>query len=252
MEVGIYSDGGSDGGNVAAAACVVEFNDTKCGLVAYLGKGTNNEAEITAALLGFGYLKKLIAEGQNVTKVVWTADSEYTLKSATEYIWRWQKNGWVTSTKEPVKNQGLWRTYLTLSQGLKIEPKHVRGHTGHLQNEACDQACNWVKNIPADQINSASEQITVEGNPYVDSWLLIDGREFLINARTSASGQQLADLLATQLSQPPQVTSAPRDPYQALKTKLQTALTEAERLDPALPHRTSTVSTLAELLRALP
>ncbi|MCC6932911.1 MAG: hypothetical protein IT292_06625 [Deltaproteobacteria bacterium] len=246
MAIAIYSDGGSDSGQRAAGACIIESTDNRWGIVAYLGKATNNEAEITAALLGFAFVKQIIADNKlEQEKIVWTADSEYTLKSATEYIWRWQKNGWLTANKEPVKNQGLWRSYLNLTQGLKVEPKHVRGHTGHLQNEASDHACNWVKSIEIQNLKAGAQQIEITANPCLSTWLLINAQPFITVARTDASGEQIALCLSEQLSMTPQ--SIAQDPYRFLKTKLEAALSEAQTLD--YPPAITALTNLLTLLR---
>lgn len=138
----LASDGGAQSGRGAAAAALVDIPGGERHCVAvYLGKATNNEAEIFGALIGFSMLRQLAPEGTR-SRVTWLCDSEYVLKSATGYIWNWQRNGWRTAGKDPVKNQGLWRAYLKISEGFEITPEHVRGHTGHPENELCDLACN--------------------------------------------------------------------------------------------------------------
>ena len=104
----LYTDGGSSAGSVAAAASLItDPNGTVVhGLVTLLGEATNNEAEIFASLMSFAWIR---AHHPDAGTVRWVADSEYTLKSATAYIKNWQKNGWKTADKKPVKNQGLWR-----------------------------------------------------------------------------------------------------------------------------------------------
>ncbi|HQH27756.1 MAG TPA: hypothetical protein PLP17_10200, partial [Oligoflexia bacterium] len=127
----LCSDGGADRSGQAAGACLLQTADgATAGLIVYLGEATNNEAEICAGLLGFSWLCACHAAAP-LGKVRWICDSEYVLKSATAYIRNWEKNGWKTADKKPVKNQGLWRAFLRLSAGCEIDPKHVRGHTGH-------------------------------------------------------------------------------------------------------------------------
>src|SRR5690606_29088773 len=123
---------------------------------------------------------KLKAKGESSSKIHWVCDSQYVLQSATQYIFNWQKNGWKTSTKEPVKNQGLWRAYLHLVKGFKVTPEHVRGHTGHPENEACDLATNWLR-VNADLLDERGESFEEE----IDgaTWLVFDAREWIADFR---------------------------------------------------------------------
>ncbi len=64
---------------------------------------TNNQMELTAMIQG---LAKLLVVNHNPILVV--SDSEYVLNGITCWIKRWEKNGFMTEKRSPVKNQGLW------------------------------------------------------------------------------------------------------------------------------------------------
>ncbi len=176
----LFSDGGSSNGKSAAGAAVVENHKTKTRTcyAAYLGPATNNEAEIFASLLGFSAIHFLRGGAAGKTAVHWVSDSEYLLKSATGYINNWQRNGWKTADKKPVKNQGLWRTYLSLTANMSVVDEHVRGHTGHTENEACDTAAQWLKANGEDIFTrERSRVVEIETHLGYDSWLCVDARE---------------------------------------------------------------------------
>ena len=118
MSYVIYSDGGGTKLSAAAGACIIEdkLNNNRVNLVAYLGVATNNEAEIFAGLLGFCFLYAL--NDKTSDELVWVSDSEYALKSATEYIKNWQTNNWKTASRTTVKNLALWKTFLRYSEGI--------------------------------------------------------------------------------------------------------------------------------------
>ena len=202
LDFTIFTDGGSSRGGVAAGACVIDLQQSarRHGAVVFLGEATNNEAEITAALLAFSFVRLAIAkrDSNSSASVHWVADSEYTLKSAQEYIHNWQRNGWKTAAKEPVKNQGLWRAYLTLSKGLRISTEHVRGHTGHAENEMCDLAANWAKASAEDSLEYDQRKVEIpdSGLPY---WLLVDGRDFLNHLRAGGEDEEVYSLLELEL-----------------------------------------------------
>ena len=52
---------------------------------------------------------------------------------------RSHRRGWKTASKEPVKNEDLWRALDTLAAGRAIEWLWVKGHAGHPENERADE-----------------------------------------------------------------------------------------------------------------
>ena len=60
----------------------------------------------------------------------------------TEWIHNWIKKGWLTASRQPVKNKELWQKLHSLSKKHKITWIWVRGHAGHPENERCDQLAN--------------------------------------------------------------------------------------------------------------
>ena len=192
----LYSDGGGQKGSSAAAGCIVEEVETgkRVYLSAFLGPGTNNEAEITGGLLGFSFLSLFHNSIGEKMPIRWVCDSEYVLKSATGYIFGWQRNGWKTASKNPVKNQGLWKAFLSLSRGFAITPEHVRGHTGHVENEACDSISTWLQRN-SDSVMRGPDAIDVvsqgEGN-----WVVLDARPFLETLRSVGVNDPSAENIA--------------------------------------------------------
>lgn len=190
-QVILCSDGGSDQGTTAAGACILRrvADGQRAKLVVFLGQATNNEAEIIAGLLGFSFLA--LDDNASLKNVRWICDSEYVLKSATSYIKTWQDNGWKTAAKKPVKNQGLWRAFLNLRDGLSITPEHVAGHTGHPENEACDGAVTWARTHGEEILKTQGEGLLGEANEGNGNskWHLLDGREFLRRMREAETGE---------------------------------------------------------------
>lgn len=179
----LYSDGGAELRVSGASACIIESCScgTRVHIAANLGGATNNEAEIFAGLLGFAFLRAKQPSAD--CEVRWVCDSEYVLKSATQYIHNWRRNGWTTAAKKPVKNQGLWQVYSALSEGISIVPEHVRGHTGHPENEACDAMTNWVRANEGDFSGGAAVSADYGG----EIWTVLDMREALRRLRADVA-----------------------------------------------------------------
>lgn len=180
----IFSDGGGERSSTAAAASIIEWHNQRVQLVAFLGGATNNEAEIFGGLLAFSFIHAHTVSTSGGS-VRWVCDSEYVLKSATEYIHNWQRNGWKTAAKKPVKNQALWRSYAELAKGFKVQAEHIYGHTGHEENEACDSASTWARMEGARCLKESGTGALFSDLPghAQGVWHLIDGRPFLSRLR---------------------------------------------------------------------
>ena len=96
---------------------------------------TNNRMELMAAIQGIRAVK-----GRQCVRLV--SDSEYVLKGLTVWIHGWIANNWRRGRKAgapPVKNADLWQTLHELVQQHEMTYEHVRGHSGHPENEECDR-----------------------------------------------------------------------------------------------------------------
>lgn len=184
----LYTDGGASGANgKAGCASIVEDHQKKKRylLSGFLGDATNNEAEIFALILGLSFIQKFKEKEHETYRLRVVADSEYVIKSASNYIGNWQKNGWKTADKKPVKNKNLWKLYLTLVKDFSLEFEHVYGHTGHEQNEACDLAVQWAKEN-AEEVFSFNEEIIrteIETGLKNKKWIVFDLRKTITQIR---------------------------------------------------------------------
>ncbi len=70
------------------------------------------------------------------------SDSKYVLQGLESWMHGWKRNGWMRregKQLKPVKNVELWKELDRLAQLHDVKFHHVRGHSGHLENERCDQ-----------------------------------------------------------------------------------------------------------------
>ena len=94
---------------------------------------SNNRMELLGAIVGLEALRF-------PCHVELYSDSQYLVKSFEEHwIEKWQKNGWKTSGREPVKNRDLWERLLTAMKPHEVHFNWVKGHAGHPENERCDK-----------------------------------------------------------------------------------------------------------------
>lgn len=101
---------------------------------------TNNRMEMKAVAEAFKFFEGYYSK-EDLVKHSFTVylDSSYVLNGITKWVFGWVKNGWVTSTKEPVSNIDIWKEMMEATAGKKIEWKLLKGHAGIKGNERCDE-----------------------------------------------------------------------------------------------------------------
>lgn len=96
---------------------------------------TNNRMELKAVIEALSALNR-------PCDVVLHTDSQYVQKGISEWIHGWKARGWKTASKEPVKNDDLWKALDLAQQQHTVEWRWVRGHNGHPGNERADVLAN--------------------------------------------------------------------------------------------------------------
>ncbi len=137
MEIHAYSDGGCSGnpGPGGWAYVLVIDGEKKTGSGGELAT-TNNRMELRAVISALEDIQS--HDLWRAADIFFHTDSQYVKKGITEWITAWERNGWQTSAKKPVKNQDLWKELRAVSSGMSIEWRWVKGHAGDPLNELCD------------------------------------------------------------------------------------------------------------------
>lgn len=140
MHVVIYSDGAARGNpdGPGGYGTILQFTDSQGELhEKEISEGfnptTNNRMELMGAIAGLEALNR-------PCRVDLYSDSSY-LVNAFEKNWMagWIQRGWLTVSREPVKNQDLWQRLLVAAKPHEITWHWVRGHAGNALNERCDK-----------------------------------------------------------------------------------------------------------------
>lgn len=96
---------------------------------------TNNRMELMAVIRGLEALKR-------PCRVELFTDSVYVGKGLEEWMPKWKQNGWRRREGTrfvPIKNEELWRRLDELARQHKIKYTRVAGHSGHPENDRCDE-----------------------------------------------------------------------------------------------------------------
>jgi ribonuclease HI len=131
-QVVIYTDGAcSRNPGPGGWGAVLHWNGVEKELHGGDPETTNNRMELMAAIRALEALNR-------PSQVSLYTDSKYLLDGITSWIDGWQRNGWLTAARKPVKNADLWRRLVAAMDGHEITWLWVKGHAGEEGNERAD------------------------------------------------------------------------------------------------------------------
>lgn len=133
-KVYLYTDGACSGNpGPGGWGAVLKYGNQEKELSGGEPETTNNRMELTAVIEGLSALKE-------PCEVELCSDSTYVIDSIQKkWVYNWQRKGWRKSDNSPALNVDLWQRLLPLLETHKVSFVWVRGHTGHPENERCDQ-----------------------------------------------------------------------------------------------------------------
>ena len=82
---------------------------------------------------------KAIQKFKKKSEIFIYTDSTYVKDGITNWIKKWEKNGWKTAKKKPVKNKELWKKLKNLSSKHSIKWIWVKGHAQNKYNNIVDE-----------------------------------------------------------------------------------------------------------------
>ncbi len=96
---------------------------------------TNNRMELMAAIQALESLTR-------PSRVRLHTDSVYVRSGIMSWLAAWKRNNWRTASKQPVKNEDLWRRLDAAAARHEIQWLWVKGHAGDPGNERADALAN--------------------------------------------------------------------------------------------------------------
>jgi ribonuclease HI len=96
---------------------------------------TNNRMELMAAIQALESLTR-------PSRVRLHTDSAYLRNGIMTWLAGWKRNNWRTASKQPVKNEDLWRRLDAATARHEIQWLWVKGHAGDPGNERADALAN--------------------------------------------------------------------------------------------------------------
>ncbi len=142
-EVTIYTDGACSGNpGPGGWGAILIYGENKKEISGGEKETTNNIMEITAVIESLKLLKY-------PCDVKLYSDSAYVVNAFNNnWVESWQKNGWINSKKEEVKNKELWKELIELTKTHNVTFIKVKGHSDNEFNNRCDElARDAINNI---------------------------------------------------------------------------------------------------------
>jgi len=135
--VEIYTDGACSGNpGPGGWGAVLRYGDRQKELFgSEPADTTNNRMELMAAIQALEALNRPVS-------VRLHTDSTYVRNGITRWLPQWQRNGWRTTAKQPVKNDDLWQRLAAAIARHEVEWLWVKGHAGNPGNERADALAN--------------------------------------------------------------------------------------------------------------
>ena len=133
MKYIIYTDGACSGnpGPGGWGAVIFDENKIQKQISGKKENTTNNRMELVAPIMALNKVKP------NSEITIYT-DSKYVKNGISEWIKKWEKNGWISSNKKPVKNKDLWLELDSLCKKNKVIWKWIKGHSNNKYNDLAD------------------------------------------------------------------------------------------------------------------
>tara|TARA_B100001250_G_scaffold259548_1_gene223492 strand:- start:1031 stop:1513 length:483 start_codon:yes stop_codon:yes gene_type:complete len=145
-KINIYTDGSAKGNpGPGGYGVVLEY----AGQTKELSEGfrltTNNRMELLAVIIGLEQIKN------SKHQITIYSDSKYVVDAVNKkWVFKWELNNY-----KKKKNPDLWKRFLMVYRKYNIIFKWIKGHSGHIQNERCD-------NLAVDATNNSNLKIDEE------------------------------------------------------------------------------------------
>lgn len=142
-EVSIYTDGACSGnpgpgGYGAILQCGIHRRELYAGYY----RTTNNRMELLGAIVALETLRR-------PCQVELYSDSRYLVQAIEEgWLSSWQRRGWRTAGKSPVKNRDLWERLQLQLERHRVHFNWVKGHADNPDNNRCDELARQGSGSP--------------------------------------------------------------------------------------------------------
>jgi len=158
-QINIYTDGAAKGNpGPGGYGIILEYNGIQKEISEGFRLTTNNRMELLAVIVGLENIK------QKGYKIKVFSDSKYVVEAINQkWVFKWEKINY-----KKKKNSDLWKRFLKIYREHNVTLHWVRGHSGHVFNEKCDQLAVSATKKEKLAIDVNYEQIKNSSNTLFD------------------------------------------------------------------------------------
>ena len=129
-----YTDGSSIGNpGPGGYGVVLKYAKHRKELSGGFRQTTNNRMELMGAIIALESLTE-------PCRVTLHSDSKYVIDGIRRgWAKKWKSAGWMRNPNDPAINVDLWEKMLTLCEKHEVGFRWVKGHSGVVENERCDE-----------------------------------------------------------------------------------------------------------------
>ena len=116
----IFTDGSGKNNKTRVG---VYFGKNSLNISETISNSTNNRCELLAIMYAFKLILKFKAEilgSADIENIIVVSDSEYCIKSITEWMLNWANNSWKTANNKPVLNADMFKEIVLLKAKLNV------------------------------------------------------------------------------------------------------------------------------------
>lgn len=139
MKIEVHCDGACSvhTDNIGGYGIVLKYGVKRKEIAGSAINTTNNQMELMAAITALKAINEIAHHISCDVTII--SDSQYVVKGMTEWLPNWQRSGWRTAAKKPVKNRELWMELSELAGKHNVTFKWTRGHASCKENNRCDE-----------------------------------------------------------------------------------------------------------------
>ena len=158
-QINIYTDGAAKGNpGPGGYGIILEYNGIQKEISEGFRLTTNNRMELLAVIVGLENIK------QKGYKIKVFSDSKYVVEAINQkWVFKWEKINY-----KKKKNSDLWKRFLKIYREHNVTLHWVKGHSGHIFNEKCDQLAVSATTKAKLAIDVNYEQIKNSSNTLFD------------------------------------------------------------------------------------
>lgn len=193
MPITIYTDGscinnGKKDPYGAIGVFYGENDQRNCGMAITDGKITNQTMELLACIEALSNIET------NDIIYLYT-DSQYVIRSMTEWVKKWESNNWLGANNKPIENLDIIKSLNELVKSKKVIFKHIRSHQDSPNDLNSNEYKHWYGNKMADELATKANKEYIESIKKKEYEIKLDKAKELLDQCSNTNESDLLEFV---------------------------------------------------------